>query len=475
VHQLLTTPPAPTPGEQEPLARVALGIVLAAQLVVVLDFSIVNVALPDLIAELGVSESSADWVVTAYALTFGGLLIVGGRACDIFGRRRILLGGLTAFAVASLAGGFAPSLTLLVVARAVQGMAAAFIAPAALSTLTTSFEEGPSRNRVLGYYGVMASAGFVAGLVVGGALVDTVGWRAVLFVNVPLCAVMVLLGTRTLPADVSTGARLVQLDAGGGVLVTAAVAGLVLAPTVGAGSGWTSPELGACLLMSGGLIFAFLSRQRRSRWPLVPLSIFRHRAVMVGDLLSGLIGAWNAGEVLVLSLYCQQVLGYSPLVAGLVSVPQGVGGFLRGVAGPRLLERIGLRRFLLTSCALTATSLFSLFRFPATTRYPLFGLVLMGVGFGTTSLVYGATVAGSAGIPNDEQGLAGALINATRQIGAALGVAALASLVTATQGVGTNPGALAVDLRTALALACSLVGVAALISLAAPGLRTRER
>ncbi|MEY2453325.1 MAG: hypothetical protein QOD92_2899 [Acidimicrobiaceae bacterium] len=469
MQQLLTTTtPAPTADDQAPLARVALGIVLAAQLVVVLDFSIVNVSLPDLIAGLGVSESSADWVVTAYALTFGGLLIVGGRACDVFGRRRMLLVGLTVFGVASMAGGLAPSLTLLIVARAVQGMAAALIAPAALSTLTTSYQEGPARNRVLGYYGVMASAGFVAGLVVGGALVETIGWRSVLFVNVPLCALMALVGERTLPADVGDLTHQVKLDLAGGVMVTAGMAGLVLAPTVGTNSGWTSPEFAACLLASAGLIYAFVSRQRHSRSPLVPLTIFRHRAVVVGDLVSGLIGAWNAGEVLVLSLYCQQVLGYSPLVAGLVSVPQGVGGVLRGAVGPRLLERIGLRRFLLASCALTGVSLFSLFRFPATSQYPLLGLVLLGIGFGTTSLVYGSTVAGSTGIANHEQGVAGALMNATRQIGAALGVAAIASLVTSTEGVGADPAGLAADLRTALTLACGLVLVAAVISLAAP-------
>ena len=466
MQQLATTTPAQVPDQQPSLGRLALGIVLTAQLVVVLDFSIVNVALPDLISGLGVSESSADWVVTAYALTFGGLLIVGGRASDLFGRRRMLLVGLTAFAIASLAGGLSPSLEFLVLARAVQGMAAALVAPAALSILTTSFEEGPDRNRVLGYYGVMSSAGFVAGLVVGGALVETIGWRAVLFVNVPLCAVMTVLGRRTLPADVRTGPRRARLDLGGGVLITAGMAGLVFAPTIGSRAGWASPELAACLLVSGGLILAFISRQRRSRTPLVPLSLFHHRTVVVGDLLTGLIGAWNAGEVLVLSLYCQEVLGYSPLVAGLVAVPQGVGGVLRGVVGARLLERIGLRRFLFASSLVTAASLFLLFRFPVTTHYPGLALVLFGVGIGTTSLVYGATVAGSTGIANQEQGVAGALINATRQIGAALGVAILASLVTGTETVGGDTGQLAHDLRTALTFACGLAVMAAFVSLA---------
>lgn len=468
----IAVPPRPT-SESPSLGRVGLWLVLTAQLVVVLDFSIVNVALPDLTKSLGIVESSADSVVTAYALTFGGLLIVGGRAGDLYGRRRMLLVGLTGFAVASLAGAFAPSLPFLIAARALQGVAAALVAPAALSILTTSYPEGPSRNRVLGYYGIMASTGFVVGLVLGGALVQTVGWRAVFFVNVPLCVVMVIAGRSAIPAAVGRAGGPRRLDLVGGVLVTAAMAGLVLAPTVGTDSGWASPELAVCLVASAGLLLAFVLRERRTPEPVVRLSIFRHRAVVVGDVLAGLIGAWNAGEVLVLSLYCQQVLGYSPLVAGLVSVPQGIGGALRGVVGARLLERLGMRRFLLGALGVTLVSLSLLFRVPATTHYPALGLVLLGVGFGTTSVLYGSTVAGSSGIPNADQGLAGGLLNATRQLGAAVGVALLASLVAGAESTAGDTSVLADELLTALSLACGLVVVGALVALALPRARPR--
>ena len=233
---------SPAEVERRPLRGLALGVVLAAQLVVVLDFSIVNVALPTLSAELGVSADAAQWVVTAYALTFGGLLVLGGRAADLFGRRRVLTVGLVSFAVASAAGGLASDMPLLIASRAVQGIAAALIAPASLSILTTSFREGRARNRVLGLYGITASVGFVVGLVAGGVLVDTVGWRGVFFVNVPICLAMAAIGRRRLPAMRSTEVRH-HLDLAGALMVTAAAAMLVLAPSIGASDGWTSGAL----------------------------------------------------------------------------------------------------------------------------------------------------------------------------------------------------------------------------------------
>ncbi|MCU1373479.1 MAG: major facilitator superfamily 1 [Actinomycetia bacterium] len=443
-----------------PLGHLGLIVALVAQLVVVLDFSIVNVALPSLGRELGASAGDVQWVATAYALTFGGFLILGGRASDLFGRRRLLMLGLVVFACASAAGGLSANLTVLAAARAVQGAAAALIAPAALSILTTSFPEGRERNRVLGYYGTMASVGFVVGLVAGGILVDTVGWRGVFFVNVPLCILLVVVG-RSLPPDVvPSGPR--RLDVVGGLLVTAGVGALVLAPTFGANDGWTSVELLGCLLVAAAFLVAYVDHERRTPDPLMPMSIFRRRTLVAGDVLAGLLGVWTAGEVLVLSLYCQQVLGYSPLLSGLIALPQGIGGMLRGIAGPRLIDRIGIRRFLVAACAATAVSFFFLFRFPVTTRYPVLGLVLLGVGFSSTSVVYAATIAGSAGVPNGDQGLAGAIINATRQLGAAVGVALLFSLV----APGATPARLAASYRTALGAATALAVVAALVSLA---------
>ncbi|MCU1427471.1 MAG: family efflux transporter permease subunit, partial [Actinomycetia bacterium] len=396
------------------LGRLGLGVVLGASLVVVLDFSIVNVALPALSVALGVTTRTSEWVVTAYALTFGGLLVLGGRASDFFGRRRMLLAGLFVFALASAAGGFATTLPMLAASRAIQGAAAALVAPAALSILTTSYPEGPARNRVLGYFGMTASAGFVVGLVAGGILVDTVGWRGVFFVNVPVCLALVLVGSKVLPTGTTTaGPR--HLDLPGAALVTSGTGVLVYAPTVGTNDGWGSPAFVACILLSALFLAAFLFVERRSPQPLVPLQIFRHHTLVIGDALSGLLGMWVAGEVLVLSLYCQQVLGYSPLKSGLIAVPQGIGGLLRGLLGSRLLDRIGLRVFLAGNCLLAAVSGSALFRFPVTTHYPGLGIVLLAFGFGSTNVVFGSTVAASTGVTNAEQGLAGALVNATRQ------------------------------------------------------------
>jgi EmrB/QacA subfamily drug resistance transporter len=450
--------------ESTTLGRLGLGVALGASLVVVLDFSIVNVALPALGVAMGVSTTTSEWVVTAYALTFGGLLVLGGRASDFFGRRRMLLVGLVVFGLASAAGGVAANFSLLAASRAVQGAAAALVAPAALSILTTSYPEGPARNRVLGYFGVTASVGFVVGLVAGGILVDTVGWRGVFFVNVPVCLALVMVGSKVLPAGtIVAGSR--HLDLPGAVLVTSGTAALVYAPTLGTNDGWTSLAFVGCMLVSSALLGAFVFVERRSPQPLIPLRIFRHHLLVIGDAVSGLQGAWNAGEVLVLSLYCQQVLGYSPLVSGLVAVPQGIGGLLRGVFGARLIDRIGLKPFLAGNCLLVAVSTFALFRVPVTTHYPVLGIVLLAFGFGSTNVVFGSTVAASTGIVNNEQGLAGALVNATRQIGAAVGVAVLLSIVAIDAGAQASTAQLAAGYRLALACAAGVAAAAALLSL----------
>jgi EmrB/QacA subfamily drug resistance transporter len=456
------------------LGRVGLGVTLAASLVVVLDFSIVNVALPSLTAAMGVSTTTAEWVVTAYALTFGGLLVVGGRASDLFGRPRLLGAGLVLFALASAAGGVAVGFPLLVAARAVQGMAAALIAPAALSILTTSYAEGPARERVLGYFGMTASLGFVAGLVAGGVLVDTVGWRGVFFVNVPVCLGLAALGPKVLPRR-TTVPRSRRLDLGGALLVTAGMAVLVYAPTVGPSEGWASAQFVGCVLVSAVLLVTFLGVERNSPQPILPLALFRHHTLAVGDTLMVLLGAWVAGEVLVLSLYSQEVLGYSALVAGLVAIPQGVGGLLRGLVAARLLERVGLRWFVAGNWLLAAVSVALLFRFSMTSHYPLVGVVLLAAGFGSTNVVFGGTVAGSTGVSNDEQGVAGALVNAARQMGAAIGVAVVLSVVALDAGAPVAGGNHAAGYRLALACWAGIAAVAAVVSLALPGRRRWER
>jgi EmrB/QacA subfamily drug resistance transporter len=440
-------------------------IVLSAQLVIVLDFSIVNVALPDMSRALHASSTSVQWVVTAYAISFGGLLVLGGRAADLFGRRRPFVWGLAAFAAASAMGGLATNLILLVVARAVQGIAAAAVAPAALSILTTSFQGRNDRTRVLGYYGSTASVGFVIGLVLGGLLVETVGWRGIFFVNVPICLLGAAFSSRILPSDVAASVR-PHLDLIGACLVIAGVSTLVYAPTAGVNDGWMSPPFFVALAVAGALLTAFVLRDRRSSEPLIPMSIFRSRTLAAGDGVTLLVGAWNAAEVLLLSLYCQQVLGYSPLQAGLVVVPQGIAGLLRGAVGATVIARVGIKRLLTTSAALAAVGLALLLRFPATSRYPLLGVVLFLVGFGTTSTMFAATVAGTAGVTNDEQGLASALVNTARQVGSAIGVATL--LAVAAAETGSRAGsitALAGGYRLAMGVGAALALAASVLSL----------
>jgi predicted MFS family arabinose efflux permease len=284
--------------------------------------------------------------------------------------------------------------------------------------------------------------------------------------------VLAVVGWHTLPGG-GAARQYRRLDLLGASLVTAGMAASVLAPTFGQDDGWRSAYFVGCVLVSATLITLFAVYEGRIRDPLLPLSILRHRALVVGDIIAGLIGAWNAAEVLIVSLYCQQVLGYSPLAAGLVAVPQGVGGILRGVFGPRLLQRIGIKRFLVMGCTLTAIGLFCLFRFSVTMHYPVLAIVLFGIGIGTTSLIYGATVAGSAGIANDEQCLASGLVNAARQFGAAVGIAALLSVATA--GATTSSARLAANYRAALGWATALAVVAAFVSLAVSDRRPGAR
>ena len=289
---------------------------------------------------------------------------------------------------------------------------------------------------MLGYYGIMASVGFVLGLVLGGLLVETVDWRGVFFVNVPICLLGAAAGTRLVPPGAPTGPR-PHLDLATALLVTSGVAALVYVPTAGVDNGWTSaPFLGA-LGLSAALIVAFVQRERHTAQPLVPLSLFRSTTLAAGDVVTLLVGAWIAGEVLLLTLYLQQVRGFSPLVAGLIFLPQGLGGMLRGAIGPAVVARVGIRRFLIASATLSAVGLGLLLRFPATSQEPLLEVVLLVIGFGSTCTLFAATVAGSAGVRNEEQGLASGLINMTRQVGSAVGVAmlfAIASAVARAQG-----------------------------------------
>jgi EmrB/QacA subfamily drug resistance transporter len=405
---------------------------------VVLDFSIVNVALPSIERELHMPADAVQWIVTGYAISFGGLLILGGRAADLFGRRRMFVAGLIAFSLASLAGGLAQDPVLLIAARVVQGAGAAIVAPAALSLITTGFPEGPERTRAIGLYGAVSSVGFVAGQVLGGVLVQFTSWRAVFLVNVPVGLAAAALSPSVLGAAKTriAAARSHRLDVGGALLITVAVTLVVLAVSQGVVLGWSSPLVIASVVVAAAAVAGFAKAETRHPEPLIRPSLLHRRGLRDGTTLAFLLGLWNGGEMLVLSLYLQQVLHESPLLTGLIIAPQGVVGFMMGVTGPRLAGRMGVKRLLVLTAAATTTGFLVLTRLPATGWSPVLFVVML-IGFGTAGTALGSTVLASRGMPDADQGLVGGMINTSRQIGAAIGAALLPAVA---EGVSHGNG-----------------------------------
>jgi len=412
-----------------------LALILVAAFMVVLDFSIVNVALPSIERELHMPPDGVQWIVTGYAISFGGLLILGGRAADLFGRRRMFVAGLVAFALASLAGGLARDPALLIAARVIQGAAAAIVAPAALSLITTSFPEGPQRTRAIGLYGAISSVGFVSGQVLGGVLVQLTSWRAVFLVNVPVGLAAAALAPAILgPARGPTARSSThRLDVRGALLITSTVALVVFAVSQSVVLGWTSPLVIAAILTAAATAAAFMKAETRHPEPLIRPALLHRPGLRDGSTLSFLLGLWNGGEMLILSLYLQQVLHFSPLFTGLVIAPQGVVGFGMGMLGPRLARRLGVKRLLVLTGACAAMGFAVLTRLPAGGYSPVL-LVVTLIGAGTAGTAFGSVVLASRGMADSDQGLVGGMINTSRQIGAAMGAALLPAVAESVSG-----------------------------------------
>ena len=453
--------------------RLALALILTAAFMVVLDFSIVNVALASIEREFGFSASAVQWIVTGYAIAFGGLLILGGRAADMFGRRRMFMAGLAVFSAASLAGGLAHDPVLLVTSRVVQGAGAALIAPSALSLITTGFAEGPQRTRALGMYGATASVGFVAGQVLGGVLVQFTSWRSVFLVNVPVGVAALLLAPRLLGESRLAGQGR-RLDVSGALLITGAVAALVFAVSQAYVLGWSSPAVLGALALAAAAGAAFAAVERHQREPLLPAGLLRRPNLRKASTMNLLLGLWNAGELIVLSLYLQQVLHFSPLATGLAIAPQGVIGFAAGAFGARLARRVGIRRVLILTSAVATVGFLALTRLPAGGGYsPLLAAVML-VGFGTAGTAFGTMVTASAGVADADQGLVGGVINTSRQVGAAIGAALLPAVAEAvSHGSRAAAGGDRAAMLTAAA-AAALATVVAWRSGHAPRLRLRH-
>src|SRR6476659_10156219 len=332
---------------------IALILLCMAQFVVVLDASIVNVALPTIGRALHFSESQLPWVVNAYVLTFGGFLLLGGRMADLLGRRRIFMGGLVLFALASLAGGLATNSGQLIAARAVQGLGAAILSPAALSIVTTTFRDGAERNKALGVWGAVAGAGGAAGVLLGGVLTTWFGWQWVLWVNFPIGLIAAAIAP-TLIAESRSEAETRHFDVAGAVSVTAGLSALVYALVDANNAGWGSLQTVGLLAASAALLGAFIVIERRSASPLMPFSIFRQRTVTGANVVGVLVGASLFSMFFFISLYMQQVLGYSAIHAGLSYLPLALTIIVTAGVASQLVTRVGFKPVLVTSMGLIA-------------------------------------------------------------------------------------------------------------------------
>lgn len=417
-------------------ARLPRGAVLAvasiAQFMVVLDVTIINVALPQMRTALHMSASGQQWVINAYALTFAGFLMLGGRAADLFGRRRVFIAGLATFTLFSLLGGFAQSGSELIAARAAQGVGGAILAPASLSLLTATFTDHHERRRALGVWSATAASGAAGGLFLGGLLTDLLGWRWVLFVNVPI-GIALLAGSLVSLTQSNVRQADRRLDLAGAVTVTAAMALVVFGIVNTDSYAWTSARTVTTLAGGAALLGLFIVIEARfASNPIVPLRTFRRRSLTLANLQSTVVGAVVFGSYFFVSLYLQDVKHYSPLRAGLAFLPMGLMTFAGALVASRLVNRLGIRRQLVIAPLVTAAAVFWLSRLTADSSYSgslLVPLLLVGASVGVTFVPM--TLAATMGVPPAEAGLASGLLNTSRQLGGALGLAILATIATA--------------------------------------------
>jgi len=443
----------------------ALALLAAAQFVVVLDASIVNVALPSIGRDLKFSQDDLSWVVNAYTLFFGGFLLLGGRLADRLGRRRMFIAGMILFALASLAGGLADSELWLVIARAVQGLGAAIISPAALSIVTTTFSEGAERNKALGVWGAVAGSGGAAGVLLGGVLTRYAGWEWVLFVNVPIGLLAAFLAPRMLLESRDDRAK--SFDAVGAVSVTAGLALLVYSLVNANKAGWGSAETVALLAGAVALLAFFWSWERRTQHPLVPFSIFRLRTLRGSNVAGLLIGASLFAMFFFISLYLQQVLGYNALKTGFAYLPLALTIIISAGVASQLVTRIGFKTTLLIGLAFIVVGLlwFSRVSAPGGTYVgdiliPSI-LAAIGLGFSFVPVTIGAVM----GVSDDDAGLASGLINTSQQVGGALGLAVLVAIANHVTGAATHdPVALTHGFRDAFAVGAGFAALGFVLS-----------
>jgi EmrB/QacA subfamily drug resistance transporter len=456
--------PPSTPATSATTSRLSLLVVLAvAQLMVILDISAVNVALPDLASDLRIDRADIGWTITSYSLIFGSLLLLGGRAADLLGRRRVFLAGLAVFTVASLASALAASATALFAARAGQGLGAAMLSPAALSIIMTTFTEGRERTRALGVWGAVGGSGAAIGVLLGGTLTELVDWRAIFLINLPIGFVLAAGALKIVPADPARP-RWRGLDLHGAALATVSLAAIVYAISQAASAGWTSAQtLGVGTAGLAGLA-AFAALELRTAQPLLRVQRLADRAIGGGTLMMLAASAVLFGSFLLTSLYMQNVLGAGAMEAGLAFLPMAVATGAGAHLGSHVVRRSGVRVALAGAFAIAAGGMLLLAGVDANGSYAsdlLPGMLITGVGLGVALLGLGVSVL--TGAPDEESGMLSGLNTTGHEIGGSLGVAVLVTIATGAGGEAVAPASTA-GIASGLGdgfLAASVLGAAA--------------
>ena len=457
-----------------------LAMVAIAQFMVVLDATVVNVALPTIKVDVGFSEQSLSWVLNAYTLMFGGFLMLGGRLADRLGRRRLFMAGIALFSSASLVCGLSQSEPMLLVARGVQGLGGALVSPAALSILLTTFAEGSDRNRALAVWGAIAGAGGAVGLLLGGVIVHVLSWRWVFFINVPIGAVVLALAPRIIPESRSESAASSGYDAQGAVTITLGTMALVFTLIQGNSWGWTSARTLAGFAIAIVLIAAFVVIERRHEDPLIPLRIFSNRSLAASDATMLVVAAALFGVFYFLTLYLQQVLGFSALKTGVDYLPLTLTLVGASALASRFADRFTPKPVLIAGLLVSTVGFALLTRIVGHgdyTSHVLPAIIVLGAGLGMSFVPI--TIAATNGVAAGDSGLASGLLNTTQQVGGSLGLAILSSVSTsrvtsALHGGLSQPLALTHGFKGAFTIAAVLCAVGVAVALALLPRRPRE-
>jgi EmrB/QacA subfamily drug resistance transporter len=409
-------------------------IACLAQFMVVLDATVVNIALPSVQRGLHFSAANLQWVVNGYTLIFGGFLLLGGRAADLLGRKRLFVAGVILFSLASLLNGFAQSSGMLIAGRALQGLGGALVSPAALSIVTTTFSDGEQRTKALGVWSAIAASGAAVGLLMGGVLTDLASWRWVFFVNVPVGIATVVLALRYV-AESRIESEHRSFDLAGAFAVTSGLVVLVYTIVKAQAFGWGSARTIGLGAVAIALLVAFVAIERRAKAPLMRLNIFRIRTLAVADAVLLLVASAMFGMFYFASLYVQEILGYSPLRAGLAFLPVTAGIMIGAVLAQQLIRRIGVRYVSIAGIALATVGMLVLTQLPVHGSYAgnlLVGLLPMSLGMGLTFVPI--TLLGTGGVKGEDAGLASGLFNTAQQVGGSLGLAILSTLAASQTG-----------------------------------------